>query len=569
PLPGWVQLWEPPAEKADMLLLIARPGNEWRFMGGILPEYAVERGMNVLTVFMTCANQTLMSEMLNSLWFSGYRNYPLLGGFPDSKESSVTKLYKVWDTTAVRRFVMEVVRKYQPEVIVTHDISKGENDNAVNKVCAEMAAFCFGNADNPAIEPYLYELYGGWQPKKLYIHLYGQNSVKMDWRIPLNRLHGQTAIETAQEAFKLYASQKSLKITISDADSFKFSNALFGLYATRVGPDNHRNDLMENIPGLGVITFVPPDDVLHADTNQNRSPALNADWYAGAGKRNEKGFLEAGEFILENDAAGLWFYASPTLIVRIDRMRNTTAKKTWYEAHMYVDLESRERIGSVLYVPEVSGRTHTQITRIAKENHVVFGLSTDYYTYRTGVKDATVGVVIRGGRILHDSAPARNRSKFPNLDTLAMFGDGNWGVYYSDEYTAADYLAMGAVDVFSFGPILVRDGMINPFIDEMYGGKTGQPRCALGMIEAGHYYAMLEEGRFKKDAVGTSLKDLAIHMHQKGCRLALNLDGGQTAVYTFMGKQITRIAVYQPNGYDLPRATSELIAAGFSASVDP
>ena len=81
---------------------------------------------------------------------------------------------------------------------------------------------------------------------------------------------------------------------------------------------------------------------------------------------------------------------------------------------------------------------------------------------------------------------------------------------------------------------------------------------------------MLEEGRIPKEAKWISMPDLQRHMYGKGCLHAKNMDGGQTAVFTFMGKQITRIGVYVSQyGENPPRPTSELIVAGYSPLVDP
>lgn len=86
---------------------------------------------------------------------------------------------------------------------------------------------------------------------------------------------------------------------------------------------------------------------------------------------------------------------------------------------------------------------------------------------------------------------------------------------------------MGAVDVFSFGPYLIREGEINPFIAEMTNGKTPQPRCAIGMVEPGHYYAVLAEGRIRNISIGVSIAQMAELMQKGGCKEALNLDGGR------------------------------------------
>ena len=75
----------------------------------------------------------------------------------------------------------------------------------------------------------------------------------------------------------------------------------------------------------------------------------------------------------------------------------------------------------------------------------------------------------------------------------------------------------------------------------MTNGLTPQPRCAIGMVEPGHYFAALAEGRIRNVSVGVSVAQMAEWMQKGGCTEALNLDGGQTAVMTFMGKQISRI----------------------------
>lgn len=568
-LPENVQLWESTPEKADMLVLVAHPDDELIMMGGIVPTYAAQKGMDVVVAYMTVSNTSRSSELLNGLWSMGCRSYPVLGAFGDSYTSTLEKAYQVWNAKAVREFTMMLVRRFRPEVMVTHAID-GEYGHGAHRVCADMAIACVEDGDNEAIEPALYETYGGWQPKKLYLHLYAENQIRLDWRVPLEKLGGRTALEAAQQAYQLHVTQQRTAFTVSDEGAY--DNASFGLYYSSVGPDMNRNDLMENIPGKGEITYTAPaptpvPKVEAAAADQAAHPAWSAVWPDQAGQRNAKGFLLQGEYILSDAESGLWFYASESLIVRVDRFRDEKARRTWYEAHMYVDLQSGERVQSVQYTPEKPGKKRVQITKVARENQVVFGMSTDYYTYRVG--DPIVGIVIRDGQILHDSPPKRNRSKFPNLDVLAMFKDGDWRVFHSDEYTAQEYLDMGAVNVYSFGPFLVRDGELNPFLEEMYAGKTDQPRYALGMIEKGHYFAMLEEGRFSKTAKGTSVKALAEHMLEKGCVQALNMDGGQTSVFTFMGEQITRIAAYGDDRSTLPRATSELIAAGFSRAIDP
>ncbi|NLI21002.1 MAG: phosphodiester glycosidase family protein [Clostridiales bacterium] len=135
-------------------------------------------------------------------------------------------------------------------------------------------------------------------------------------------------------------------------------------------------------------------------------------------------------------------------------------------------------------------------------------------------------------------------------------------VHTSSEMNAQAFIDAGATDVFSFGPYLVRDGELNP---EVYVvSTTTNPRCAIGMVEPGHYVAMIAEGRLK-DSGGISVAYLGKLMLQKGCQVAMNLDGGQTAVMLFMGKQLNKIGIY--DGKTNARPTSEVLGIGRSAQV--
>lgn len=579
-VPKWVQRWEPTVEKADMLLLAAHPDDELIFFGGAIPTYAVERGLNVVVAYMSPSNTTRTSELLNGLWSMGVRNYPVIGKFYDGYSSSLTEAYKKWRKNDVREYVSELIRKYKPEVMITHDVN-GEYGHGAHRLCADVAQFCVENAAHEDYLPDQVTEYGAWQVKKLYLHLYEENQIVMDWNQPLSSMDNKTGLELAQEAYKLHITQANTDFVVTDEG--ETSCAKFGLAFTTVGSDIQKDDFMENIPQEditgGVIldpnatprptptpTPEPTPTSTPAPTPEPIKDNASVSWPEDGLQKDENGFLASGEYVYEDEESGVWFYASPTLIVRIDRVFDAESVDTWYEAHIFCDL-AQERLGAILYNPENPTKKHVQAALIAKEKQVVFGMNTDYYTYRLG-RNTTTGMVIRSGKVLYDRTPEANRSKFPNLDTLAMFEDGSWEVYHSNELTADEYLAMGAVDVLSFGPYLIKDGERNPFVDESTKGKTDQPRCAIGMITPGHYYAVLAEGRIKNEATGVTIPWLADHMMEKGCETAFNLDGGQTAVMTFMGKQVSRIGKYD-GGKTSARATTEIIGIGHSDLIDP
>lgn len=73
------------------------------------------------------------------------------------------------------------------------------------------------------------------------------------------------------------------------------------------------------------------------------------------------------------------------------------------------------------------------------------------------------------------------------------------------------------------------------------------------------------EGRLKRSA-GVTISYLAKMMRAKGCQVAFNMDGGQTAVMVFMGKQLNQIGAYD-GGKTNSRPTSEVLGFGTSEQV--
>ena len=90
-----------------------------------------------------------------------------------------------------------------------------------------------------------------------------------------------------------------------------------------------------------------------------------------------------------------------------------------------------------------------------------------------------------------------------------------------EAYTAEEYLAMGATDVFTFGPILVTNGQPGPQMSNTKYYHFKEPRCALGMVEPGHYIILTVKGR-SDDSAGCYFSWLSDRMIDLGVQEALN-----------------------------------------------
>jgi LmbE family N-acetylglucosaminyl deacetylase len=552
-VPGWVQRWQPTCGDADLMFLVAHPDDELLFFGGAIPTCAVEQQRKVVVAYMTYSNTTRRSELLNGLWAMGVRNYPIIGEFWDGYSTTAAKTAKDWGRSNALSFIVECIRRTKPKVLVTHDFG-GEYGHGAHRLTAELAAQAYEYAANAEKYAESAETYGTWQVLKLYSHLYGENQITFDWTVPLKNMDGKTGIELAAGAYALHVTQESTKFSMEETGT-KYDNTLFGLVYSEVGEDVLKNDFLENV--LEPVTYVPAPEL--PEPVAAPSPVVGCQDILP--ELNGKGFYDGGEFVYDSDEIGLWVYVSPTLKVIIQRKIDVDAPLRWFEAEIWTNVEAGELLNSIQYNPERPGKTYVDASETAKKYGVVFGMNADYYTYR--VRSIwKQGIVIRDGVILIDDPYNEATTKFPNLDTLALFPDGRMEVYPSYELTAQDYLDMGATDVYSFGPYLINRGELNPNAENW--GKSLNPRCAIGMVEPGHYVVVVAEGRMKTSA-GISMTHLASLMWNKHCEVAFNMDGGQTAVMLFMGKQLNAIGLY--DGKTSARETTEILGAGYSELV--
>jgi len=551
-VPDWVQQWQPTPEDADIMFLVAHPDDELLFFGGAIPTYAVEQQRKVVVVYMTYSNTTRRSELLNGLWAMGVRTYPVIGEFLDTYTSTASECAKNWGRQASLAFVVEAVRKYQPKVLVTHDFD-GEYGHGAHRYTAELAQKAYEQAADAEVCPESAEEYGTWQILKLYSHLYAENQIQFDWTVPLQNMGGKTGIELAAEAFALHITQQSTNSTM-ETTGVKYDNTLFGLVESEVGEDVLHNDFLENV--LEPVTCAQVEAL--PETEAVESPVIS---YADVlPALNAAGYIDEGEFVYENEDLGIWIYISQTLKVIIQRYVDLEEPLRWFEAEIWSDAASGEIFNSIQYDYDNIGEVAVAPTEIAQKYGTVFAVNTDYYTYRLASKTLRrKGIVIRDGEILVNDPYTYDTTVFPNLDTLALFNDGSLQVHTSYDLTAEEYLQLGATDVYAFGPYLVRDGELNP-ASETWETYTN-PRCAIGMIEPGHYAAVMAEGRLSTSE-GITMTHLAALMYNLGCTEALNMDGGQTSVMLFMGKQLNLVGEY--DGNTSARKTTELLGIGYS-----
>lgn len=167
-------------------------------------------------------------------------------------------------------------------------------------------------------------------------------------------------------------------------------------------------------------------------------------------------------------------------------------------------------------------------SKIAEEHGAIVAINGDFYGFRD------YGYVIRNG-VLY-----RSNYKNDTEQVFAIYDDGRCETFLSKDISAQQLMDNGVIQMLSFGPALVENGVVtvqesDPDDLETIAGRN--PRTAIGMIEPLHYVFVVVDGRTRESA-GYTFYELANVMLDYGCIEAYNLDGGGSSTLYFNGKVI-------------------------------
>lgn len=246
-LPSDVQVWNPPCERADIMVVSSHADDEILFMGGVLPTYSYLYHADIQVVYMCefwTTTRVREHEKLDGLWEAGIRFYPVCGNFYDHYSENVAGAKKQYDYERMTSFLTEQIRRCQPQVLVTHDIY-GEYGHGFHILTCQALMDAVEFAADASYDPDSADAYGIWNTPKTYLHLFPANSIRLDLHIPLEEdYENRTALDILKAAYKKHVSQQRWRFYVSD--DYEHSCADFGLYRTLVGPDTS-NDLLCNL----------------------------------------------------------------------------------------------------------------------------------------------------------------------------------------------------------------------------------------------------------------------------------------------------------------------------------
>ena len=193
------------------------------------------------------------------------------------------------------------------------------------------------------------------------------------------------------------------------------------------------------------------------------------------------------------------------------------------------------------------GRNITDTTSdMAENNNAVLAINGDYYGARQS------GYVIRNGKLYRDTSG--------NRDALVIQKNSEFKFVSESETSASELLQDGALQAFSFGPVLLNNGEVSVGENDEVGmAMASNPRTAIGYLGNNHYVFVVSDGRTSESA-GLSLYELASFMKELGVKDAYNLDGGGSSTMVFKGEIINNPTTSGRSGEE--RAVSDGVYIG-------
>ncbi len=658
------QAFSPSPSQADLLIICAEPGAEFKQFGAILPGYAIEKGIETAVLYVSdYSKRARVDEALAGLVSAGYSAYPIFGGFTCSNYDSYTMAAEEFNKTTLIKYLKEEIALLNPKVVVTH----AETDiSGAHQFTAECALRAVSES-------------AGVQKLYTFGAVEGESQTLLDINAPLNAYNGKTAAEVAQAACDLQTSQLVFGLAIDSTSAYTLA------YST-VGEDEAKNDLFEHIDTASLLAYAPaspsptpapeqsaapeqPSEPEQADAPEKAPAQSNVllnepgmlaslDFSIGpvtmslaAGalltvllfifayrpivKRRSKGdavcicllplalglaasavlagvaseraqiesapqeavasaepepaptvtqssalavspeptpeptvdpvtAFEANFYRKEDDPAevvvtdsehGHWAYRTDNLGIDIERVSTTNDSGkpvTYFVADIHMKDISQFRPGFGAEGHTGRGAIYPWI--MARRAKAVLWMTGDNLI--NSEKDEK-GILIRDGRLYSDANVE---------DTLAIYPDMTMRIFAKWETRADILLEDGVENTYSFGPTLIKDGVINP--DAKYHRvRRINPRAGIGYIEPGHYIAIVVDGRQKDYSVGMTIWEFADLFAEYNCTQAYNLDGGLSAGLIFMGEQLNSHSgnrIGASNDISYQRAVPDGLMFGYS-----
>ena len=224
-------------------------------------------------------------------------------------------------------------------------------------------------------------------------------------------------------------------------------------------------------------------------------------------------------------------YTSPQVSITIETKEFDAGngKSVYHVADIYV--ASLDNFRTYTANNELEYWSTQDAMEMDRDSHAILTISGDFYSYQPK------GFLVRNGELY--------MSDQTWCDLCVLYDSGVMACYGRDEYVVEDVWSRGVAQAWNFGPSLLdENGHVKPDYELSEAVSFPNPRSAVGYYEPGHYCFVVVDGRQDGYSKGMTVPELAQVFEELGCTCAYNLDGGGSALMTFLHERYSR----QSNG---------------------
>lgn len=129
-IPEYVQVWTPAwDDPVDVLYYAVEEGDEVRYFRDLIPEDARIQAAYFTDHYPTDPGRN--HEILDALWRMGFTHYPKLGSYYDYEAETPEELRALYETDDPESGVVETLRRFQPQVVVTPGFGEDADWNSL------------------------------------------------------------------------------------------------------------------------------------------------------------------------------------------------------------------------------------------------------------------------------------------------------------------------------------------------------------------------------------------------------------------------------------------------------
>ena len=224
-------------------------------------------------------------------------------------------------------------------------------------------------------------------------------------------------------------------------------------------------------------------------------------------------------------------YTSPEVSIHVETREfgEGDYKSVYHVADIYV--ASLDNFRTYTANNELAYWSTQDAMEMDADSHAILTISGDFYSYQPK------GFLVRNGELY--------MADQTYCDLCVLYNSGVMACYGRADYEVEDIWSRGVAQAWNFGPSLLdENGHVKPDYELSTAVSYPNPRSAVGYYEPGHYVFVVVDGRQDGYSRGMTVPELAGVFEELGCPVAYNLDGGGSALMTFLHQRYSR----QSNG---------------------